>query len=66
MHPDTDAPFEEHVIAVRSFPNLHLEFYELDVTDSSHVTLVLCAYVSQKTKKERRGEERRGRTDDMN
>ena len=31
LHPDTDAPFEEHVIAVREEPNLHLEFYQPDV-----------------------------------
>ena len=29
MHPDTDAPFEEHVIAVREEPNLHFEFSSL-------------------------------------
>ena len=35
VHPDTDAPLEEHVIAVRSFPNLHLELYQPDVTDDA-------------------------------
>ena len=29
MHPDTDAPFEEHVITVREEPNLHLELANL-------------------------------------
>ena len=28
-HPDTDAPFEEHVIAMREEPNLHLDFTNL-------------------------------------
>merc|ERR1712136_735327 len=34
LHPDTGAPVhEERVIAVREEPNLHLEFYQRDVTD---------------------------------
>jgi hypothetical protein len=34
LHPDTGAPLhEERVIAVREEPNLHLEFYQRDVTD---------------------------------
>ena len=34
LHPDTGAPsHDERVVAVREEPNLHLEFYQRDVTD---------------------------------
>ena len=42
-HPDTDAPFlEEHAIAVREVPNLHLEFCQPDVPmECGHLELLL-------------------------
>ena len=61
MHPDTDAPFEELVIAVRSFPNLLLELYQPDVTDDAscfincHTALCACVSCQKKVMSEEDG-----------